>query len=103
VLDGYYARMWDQQSAFGRMLDPIADKLLVASCLLMLAADNSKRRSEGQHTSRNTTSINCGAVEVVRYAVLSLFSPSFLIVSSRITNFWILPVMVIGNSGTNSM
>jgi cardiolipin synthase len=40
-LDGYYARIWDPQSAFGRMLDPIADKLLVASCLLMLAADNS--------------------------------------------------------------
>jgi len=40
-LDGYYARIWDQQSAFGRMLDPIADKLLVASCLLMLAADES--------------------------------------------------------------
>ncbi len=28
---------------------------------------------------------------------------SFSIVCSRITNFWILPVMVIGNSGTNSM
>jgi len=39
--DGYYARIWDQQSALGRMLDPIADKLLVASCLLMLAADES--------------------------------------------------------------
>ncbi|HWW48883.1 MAG TPA: CDP-diacylglycerol--glycerol-3-phosphate 3-phosphatidyltransferase [Xanthobacteraceae bacterium] len=37
--DGYYARIWDQQSAFGRMLDPIADKLLVAACLLMLSAD----------------------------------------------------------------
>jgi cardiolipin synthase (CMP-forming) len=40
-LDGYYARVWGQQSAFGRMLDPIADKLLVSSCLLMLAADES--------------------------------------------------------------
>jgi cardiolipin synthase len=37
--DGYIARLWGQQSSLGRMLDPIADKLLVASCLLMLAAD----------------------------------------------------------------
>jgi cardiolipin synthase len=37
--DGYVARIWSQQSTFGRMLDPIADKLLVSSCLLMLAAD----------------------------------------------------------------
>lgn len=36
--DGYLARMWKQQSALGRMLDPIADKLLVSVCLLMLAA-----------------------------------------------------------------
>jgi cardiolipin synthase (CMP-forming) len=37
-LDGYLARAWDQQSALGRMLDPIADKLLVAAVLLMLVA-----------------------------------------------------------------
>ena len=37
--DGYFARAWGQHSTFGRMLDPIADKLLVASCLLMLAAN----------------------------------------------------------------
>jgi len=37
--DGYFARAYAQQSALGRMLDPIADKLLVAACLLMLAAD----------------------------------------------------------------
>lgn len=37
--DGYFARAWKQQSALGRMLDPIADKLLVATCLLLLVAD----------------------------------------------------------------
>ncbi|WP_417686441.1 CDP-diacylglycerol--glycerol-3-phosphate 3-phosphatidyltransferase [Roseibium sp.] len=36
--DGYLARAWQQQSALGRMLDPIADKLLVSVSLLMLAA-----------------------------------------------------------------
>ncbi len=39
-LDGYLARVWDQQSMLGRMLDPIADKLLVGTTLLMLAYDN---------------------------------------------------------------
>jgi cardiolipin synthase len=42
-LDGYLARSWGQQSSLGRMLDPIADKLLVSSCLLMLAADETIR------------------------------------------------------------
>jgi cardiolipin synthase (CMP-forming) len=39
-LDGYLARIWEQQSSLGRMLDPIADKLLVSSCLLMMAAED---------------------------------------------------------------
>ena len=34
--DGYLARSWRQQSPFGRLLDPIADKLLVAATILML-------------------------------------------------------------------
>lgn len=32
--DGYLARIWQQQSSLGSMLDPIADKLLIASVLL---------------------------------------------------------------------
>lgn len=39
-LDGYIARAWQQQSTLGRMLDPIADKLLVATTLLMLTHIN---------------------------------------------------------------
>ena len=37
-LDGYFARVWREQSAFGRFLDPVADKLLVAAVILMLVA-----------------------------------------------------------------
>ncbi|HSU05982.1 MAG TPA: CDP-diacylglycerol--glycerol-3-phosphate 3-phosphatidyltransferase [Acetobacteraceae bacterium] len=36
-LDGHFARTRRQQSNFGRMLDPIADKLLVGATLMMLA------------------------------------------------------------------
>lgn len=36
-LDGYIARLMKQTSRFGQFLDPIADKLLIASTLLLLA------------------------------------------------------------------
>src|SRR5438093_3573836 len=57
-LDGYFARKYGEQSIFGQMLDPIADKLLVASCLMMLAVDGT--RSE-EHTSelQSLTNLVC--------------------------------------------
>ncbi|NGY03141.1 CDP-diacylglycerol--glycerol-3-phosphate 3-phosphatidyltransferase [Solimonas terrae] len=38
-LDGYLARRWGQTTRFGAFLDPVADKLLVAVCLVMLLRD----------------------------------------------------------------
>lgn len=38
-LDGYLARRLQQLSPFGAFLDPVADKLMVAAALVMLAAD----------------------------------------------------------------
>ncbi|HEY8190512.1 MAG TPA: CDP-diacylglycerol--glycerol-3-phosphate 3-phosphatidyltransferase [Micavibrio sp.] len=38
-LDGFVARRFNQQSEFGRFLDPIADKILVAAMFIALCAN----------------------------------------------------------------
>ena len=35
-LDGYLARLWKQESKFGAMLDPIADKAMVIIALVII-------------------------------------------------------------------
>jgi CDP-diacylglycerol--glycerol-3-phosphate 3-phosphatidyltransferase len=36
-LDGYLARRWDITSSFGAFLDPVADKLMVSTALVLLS------------------------------------------------------------------
>jgi len=40
VLDGYLARKWDLTSAFGRIVDPFVDKVLVVGAFAMLTGNN---------------------------------------------------------------
>ena len=38
-IDGWLARRWNQTSAFGSLLDPMADKVLVMAAMVMLIAE----------------------------------------------------------------
>jgi len=67
-LDGFAARKLKAGSDFGRMLDPIADKVLVAVALMMLVA-------EGTFTQYNTTT---GALSLLRLV------PALIILSREI-------------------
>ena len=42
LFDGYLARKWGQTSKFGEFLDPVADKLMVATCLVLVAHTDSR-------------------------------------------------------------
>ena len=42
LFDGYLARKWNQISKFGEFLDPVADKLMVATCLVLVAHTDSR-------------------------------------------------------------
>jgi len=47
VLDGYLARKLNQTSAFGRMVDPIVDKILVIGAFIMLTGNNFAMQTDG--------------------------------------------------------
>ena len=50
ALDGYLARRWNAVSPFGRVMDPLADKVLVLGAFILLAGPGFHSVSDGQLT-----------------------------------------------------
>src|ERR1035437_4561639 len=40
ILDGYLARAWKVESAFGRVVDPFVDKLLICGAFIFFSSDD---------------------------------------------------------------
>lgn len=51
VIDGLLARAWRQETAFGRVLDPVVDKVIVCGAFLFLASDHFYDRARGVNIS----------------------------------------------------
>ena len=63
-LDGYTARLWNVQSSTGRFLDPIADKLLVATALMLLVGEHRSGYADGQAMMIPAIAIVCREILV---------------------------------------
>ena len=63
-LDGYVARLWSVQSRIGRFLDPIADKLLVATALMLLVGEHRQSYADGQAMMIPAIAIVCREILV---------------------------------------
>ena len=89
----------DDQLARSSQLRQIGCRIAVAG--KSACAEGDVIRGQTSHSSNLESTVLFQALS--NQAVLAAFNPSRASTASRITNFWILPVTVIGNSSTNSI
>jgi len=116
-IDGYLARKWNQTSAFGAFLDPVADKLMVAGALLVLVDLNRIHGIEGFiiigreiaisalrewmaaiGESRSVAVSSVGKIKTVAQMIaipMLLFYDDFLGLRISVIGYWLLWIAVV--------
>lgn len=82
ALDGYLARRWHAETAFGRVMDPFADKVLVLGAFVFLAGPNFL--SDPESVPRRLTNLSQGPVSGVDpWMVVVILARELLVTSMR--------------------
>ena len=79
-LDGLLARMFKEESKLGELLDPIADKIIVATALILLVMDGT----------------------IKNYEVIAAITSKFLIVPSITSNINAVATIILSAIGSNN-
>lgn len=84
-LDGYLARRWDAGSAFGRVVDPFADKILVLGAFIFFAGKNFiiPERADGVHPTTISPWVVKTITGVAPWMVVLLLARELLVTSLR--------------------
>jgi CDP-diacylglycerol---glycerol-3-phosphate 3-phosphatidyltransferase len=84
-LDGYLARRWDAGSAFGRVVDPFADKILVLGAFIFFAGKNFiiPERADSLHPTAVSPWVVKTITGVAPWMVVLLLARELLVTSLR--------------------
>ena len=82
-LDGYLARKWKAESAFGRVVDPFVDKIMICGAFVFFASDDFINLAQAQDVFGKPDTPSIVLTGVVPWMVVVLIGREFLITGIR--------------------
>src|SRR5947209_14155587 len=86
ILDGYLARKWKAESAFGRVVDPFVDKILICGAFVFFSSNHfidAAQRNKFSEYMAATMPAKPSLTGVAPWMVVVLLAREFLITSIR--------------------